>query len=60
MERDDVSCRANGMLPYKLIYGMDHVNFLFYEEVARRSMLTPQTFARSLIGESAGICMVGV
>ncbi len=24
--------RGNGMLPYKLIYGMDHVNFLFYEK----------------------------
>ena len=24
--------RGNGMLPYKLIYGIDHVNFLFYEK----------------------------
>ena len=24
--------RGNGMLPFKLIYGMDHVNFLFYEK----------------------------
>jgi hypothetical protein len=40
--------RGNGMLPYKLIYGMDHVNFLFYEKSPGVPMPNPRTFARSL------------
>ena len=32
MAADDVPHHANGMVPAKLIYGVDHVNFLFYEK----------------------------